>query len=86
MAPRTPLHPGEILRVEFMEPLGLSQARLAKELGVSPSSISRLVNEQADLSAQMALKLEARFGSSAEFWMNLQKSYELDAARQAAVA
>lgn len=86
MTPRTALHPGEILRLEFMEPLGLSQAQLAKELGVSPSSISRLVNEQADLTAQMALKLETRFGSSAEFWMNLQKSYELDAARQAAVA
>ncbi|HUG84184.1 MAG TPA: HigA family addiction module antitoxin [Euzebya sp.] len=86
MTARVPLHPGEILRIEFMEPLELSQAQLAAELSVSPSSVSRLVNEQADLTAQMALRLESRFGTSAEFWMNLQKSYELDIARRAVVA
>lgn len=69
-----------------MKPLGISQATLAGEMGVSAATISRLVNKKADLTASVALRLEERFGTSAEFWMNLQKHYELDTARRLAAS
>ncbi len=79
---RPPVHPGEMLREEFMKPLGLSINGLALELRVPVTRISEIVNERRGVSVDTALRLGRFFGSSAEFWMNLQKDYELVLARQ----
>ncbi len=72
-----PVHPGEILREEFLVPLGLSASDLAARLGVSHAEIERLLAEQTDVTADTALRLAKFFGAEAEFWMNLQASYDL---------
>ena len=76
----TPVHPGEVLREEFMEPMGLSQNELARGLGVSPRRINEIVNEKRSVTADTALRLARYFGMSAEFWINLQSRYDLDVA------
>jgi addiction module HigA family antidote len=76
-----PLHPGEVLREEFLEPLGLSAYRLAKEIGVPPQRMAAIAREARGISADTALRLGRYFGMSAEFWMNLQKDYDLELAR-----
>ena len=76
-----PLHPGEVLREEFLRPLDLSPGRLAKALGVPRTRIERLANEQADLSADTALRRARYFGTSAEFWMGMQATYDLEKTR-----
>lgn len=76
-----PIHPGEILRAEFMEPLGLSQNALARTLGVPPRRINEIVQEQRAISADTALRLARYFGMSAEFWAGLQADYDLRIAR-----
>jgi addiction module HigA family antidote len=76
-----PIHAGEILREEFMEPLGLSQNALAKALHVPPRRINEIVNAKRAITADTALRLARFFGNSAEFWMNLQKRYDLEVAR-----
>ena|SRR5690349_3525120 len=73
-----PVHPGEILREELMKPLGLSLNRLARELRVPPTRISEIVNERRAISADTALRLARYFGSTPQFWMNLQAAYDLD--------
>ena len=73
-----PLHPGEMLRTEFMEPLGLSPGKVARALGVPRTRIERIVREEAGLSADTAARLARYFRMSEGFWMGLQKSYELD--------
>ena len=75
-----PIHPGEMLREEFLAPLGMSAGALAKALGVPRTRIERLVREETHLSVDTAIRLARYFNMSAEFWMNLQKSYELDRA------
>ncbi len=80
---RKPVHPGEMLREEFMVPLGLSANRLAIELRVPVTRISEIVNERRTMTADTALRLERYFGMSAGFWLNLQKNYDLISARQA---
>lgn len=80
------IHPGEILREEFMQPLGLSSYRLAKELHVTQPRVNDLVLEKRGITADMALRLGAYFGTSPEFWMNLQQSYALEEARRTAGA
>ncbi|WP_226801671.1 HigA family addiction module antitoxin [Alkalilimnicola sp. S0819] len=77
-----PIHPGEILREEYMLPLGLSANALARALQVPPNRISTIVNEQRAISADTALRLACYFGGEAETWLNLQKDYELRLARQ----
>jgi addiction module HigA family antidote len=72
-----PIHPGEILREEFLAPLHLSANRLALALDVPANRITELVAERRNVTADTALRLARAFGTSAEFWMNLQKSYEL---------
>ncbi len=72
-----PITPGEILRDEFMAEYGLSQNRLALALHVPVSSINRVVNNKYRIAAELALRLAAYFGTSAQFWMNLQTSYDL---------
>ena len=74
---RAPVHPGEMLREEFMKPLGISTNGLALELHVPVTRISEIVNERRGITADTALRLARHFGTSADFWMNLQKDYEL---------
>jgi addiction module HigA family antidote len=78
----TPVHPGEVLREEFMEPLGTSINALARELHVPVSRISKIVNEERSISAETAIRLARYFGMSSEFWMNLQSRYDLRVAHQ----
>ena len=77
----TPVHPGEILLEEFMEPLGLSQNGLAKALHVTPRRVNEIVNQKRAVTANTALRLAHFFGNSAEFWMHLQYTYDLETAR-----
>jgi len=76
-----PVHPGEVLKEEFMRPLGLSANALARAVRVPPNRISAIVNGERGLTADTALRLSKAFGTTAEFWLNLQKQYELDCAR-----
>ena len=73
-----PIHPGEILLTEFMEPLGLSQNRLARDIGVPPRQINEIVHGKRAITADTALRLGKFFGTSAQLWLNLQAHYELD--------
>jgi len=75
-----PVHPGEILREEFLGPLDLSANRLAQVLGIPTNRISEIVAERRNVTADTALRLSRALGTSAEFWMNLQKAYELRSA------
>jgi len=75
-----PIHPGEYLREEFLVPLGMSAGQLAKALGVPRTRIERLIREETALSTDTALRLARYFGMSAEFWINLQTSYNVDCA------
>jgi len=79
---RPPVHTGEMLREEFMKPLGISINRLALELHVPVTRISEIVNERRGITADTALRLARYFGTSADFWMNIQKDYELTLTRQ----
>jgi antitoxin HigA-1 len=73
--------PGEILRVEFMASFGLSARALARELGVPPNRITEILNGVRAITAETALLLGARFGTTAELWMNLQTAHDLEKAR-----
>jgi addiction module HigA family antidote len=77
-----PVHPGEILREEFMQPLGLSANALARRLGVTAARINEIATERRGITADTALRLGRCFSTTAEFWMNLQQRYELEAARR----
>ena len=77
------IHPGEILREEFIKPHGLSSRKLAQELGVPAPRINDIVLERRGITADTALKLAKFFGTTPKFWMNLQVSYELRAAEDA---
>jgi len=78
---RVTTHPGEMLREEFLKPMGLSVNRLALDLHVPVSRIDDLVHERRGITADTALRLGLYFGMSAEFWMNLQSSYDLSKAK-----
>lgn len=80
---RTPIHPGEILADE-LEEIGVSSAELARSLRVPPNRISQLLAGKRAITADTALRLARFFGTSADLWMNLQKTYELDLARKEA--
>lgn len=77
-----PVHPGEVLGAEFLEPLGLSASALAKRLGVPANRITEIVAGRRSVTGDTALRLAAAFGTTAEFWMNLQKGWELAVARR----
>ena len=81
MAKRFAIHPGDILFSEFMEPLGLTSYRVAKELGVPLPRVYDIVKGKRAISADTALRLGALFGLPAQFWMNLQNEYDLRTAR-----
>jgi len=79
-----PIHPGEILREEFLTPLGISINRLARAIGVSPARVSDIVNGRRGISADTALRLGRFFDGSPELWAGLQSDYDLRVARQKA--
>ena len=73
-----PIHPGEVLLEEFMKPLGITQYRLAKELGVPAIRINEIVHGKRSVTADTALRLSRYFGTSEGFWLNLQARYDLE--------
>lgn len=79
---RRPIHPGEVLREDFLPEYGLSVSALAEAAGVSRQSMNELLRERRALTPEMALRLSKLFGNSPEFWLNLQRNVDLwDAAR-----
>jgi addiction module HigA family antidote len=72
-----PIHPGEILKEEFLEPLGVTPAALARALHVSAPTVNDIVRERRNISADVALRLSQALGTTAQFWLNLQASYDL---------
>jgi addiction module HigA family antidote len=73
-----PVHPGDVLLEEFLAPMGISQYRLAKDIGVSPRRINEIVHGARAVSADTALRLARYFGTSERFWLNLQSQHDLD--------
>jgi len=78
-----PIHPGEVLQEEFLKPMGLSQNRLGRCIGVPPRRINEIVLGKRRITADTALRLARFFGNSPRFWLNLQSSYDLDVAADA---
>jgi addiction module HigA family antidote len=78
-----PVHPGEVLREEFLGPMNLSSYAVARAVGVPRTRIERLANEQTAVTADTALRLGRYFGTSAAFWMNIQARYDLECAEDA---
>jgi len=76
-----PIHPGEILLLEFLEPLGISQYRLAKDINVSPRRINEIVKGIRSITANTALRFARYFATSERFWLNLQSHYDLEIER-----
>jgi len=76
-----PVHPGEVLLEEFLEPMQISQYRLAKDISVPPRRINEIVHGKRAVTADTALRLSRYFGTSGRFWLNLQASYDLDVQR-----
>ena len=73
-----PIHPGKILMEEFLEPMGISQYRLAKDINVPPRRINEIVHGKRSITADTALRLGRFFGMSPQFWLNLQTRYDLE--------
>jgi addiction module HigA family antidote len=76
-----PVHPGEVLQEDFLGPMGLSQYRLAKDISVSPRRINEIVHGKRAISADTALRLARFFGTSEQFWLNLQSRFDLETER-----
>jgi antitoxin HigA-1 len=76
------IHPGEILKQEFLKPMGVTGYRLAQALDVTPQAVNDILLQKRGISAEMAIRLGTVFGMSAEFWMNLQAAYELADAKK----
>jgi antitoxin HigA-1 len=81
-----PVHPGEILREDFMKPLGLTTNKLALELRVPATRIGEIVHERRRISADTALRLARYFKTNPEFWLNLQNFYDLELSRRSGAA
>ncbi|MCH7888585.1 MAG: HigA family addiction module antidote protein [Proteobacteria bacterium] len=79
-----PIHPGQVLKEDFMAPLDLSATKLGHILGVPPNRITEIVRGRRGISGDTALRLARYFGVSARFWLNLQNRYDLDIAEDAA--
>jgi antitoxin HigA-1 len=84
MAMKNPCHPGEIVRRECLEPLGLSVTAGARVLGVTRQALSNLINANSGVSPEMAVRLEKAFGSTAETWLRMQVAYDLARIRETA--
>ena len=78
-----PVHPGKVLRHDFMEPFALSSNALARALGVTPARVNEIVRGRRGITAETALRLARYFGTDAQSWMNLQDRYELAVAERA---
>ena len=76
-----PVHPGEVLMEEFLEPMEISQYRLAKDISVPPRRINEIVHGKRAITADTALRLARYFGTSDRFWLNLQAGFDLDVQR-----
>ena len=76
-----PIHPGEVLLTEFLEPLGVTQHRLAVAISVPPRRINEIVHGKRGISADTALRLSRFFGTTDRFWLNLQSRYDLEVQR-----
>ena len=74
---RKPTHPGAIIKFDYLEELNMSVSKLALILGVSRKTLSKIVNEHASITPQMALRLSQAFGTTPELWLNLQRNYDL---------
>lgn len=81
-----PVHPGEILKYDFMEPLELSATSLARAIGVTPARVNEIVRRRRGITAETALRLARYFNTDAQSWMNLQTRYELALAERTARA
>ena len=77
-----PVHPGEILMEEFLEPMGITQYRLSKDIGVVPRRINEIVHGKRAVTADTALRLARSFGTTERFWLNLQMGYGLEVERE----
>jgi len=77
-----PIHPGEVLLHDFMEPMGISQYRVAKEISVPPRRINQIVHGERAISADTALRLSRYFSLSDQYWLNLQSLYDLQMAKE----
>ncbi|MCR5380397.1 MAG: HigA family addiction module antidote protein [Lentisphaeria bacterium] len=73
-----PVHPGEVLKLEFLDPLSLSQNELARQIGVPPRRINEIVHGKRAITPDTAIRLSKFFGTSAKFWLGLQAEYDLD--------
>ncbi len=78
----TPIHPGEVLQADFLDPLELSQYRLAQDLSVPPRRINEIVHGKRSISADTALRLARYFGTTDRFWLNLQSRFDLEMQRE----
>ena len=79
------IHPGEILMEEFLDPMGISQNRLARAMGVPPRRINEIVHGKRAVTADTALRLARALGTTEQFWMGLQADYDLEEARKSSV-
>jgi addiction module HigA family antidote len=77
-----PIHPGEVLREEFLKPFSISEESLAQSIGTSVQNIREVVSEKQSVTAETALRLAKFFGTSAQFWLGLQSDYDLDVTRE----
>jgi addiction module HigA family antidote len=82
---RRPTHPGGILKRHYIEPLSLTVSQIAKDLGISRKTVSRIVNERGPITPDMALRLSKAFDTTPELWLNLQTKYDLWVAEQKCV-
>lgn len=76
----SPIHPGEVLAEDFLKPLGITQYRLAKDIGVPPIRISQIIRGDRSITVDTAMRLARYFGTSAEIWLRLQVRYDLESA------
>ncbi len=76
------IHPGEVLKKEFLEPMGISVYRISKETGLSQTRLSQIIRNKRSITAETALKLGKFFNIPAEFWMNLQTLYDIEEAQK----
>jgi addiction module HigA family antidote len=79
----SPIHPGEVLLTEFLEPMGISQYRLAKDIGVTPRRVNEIIHGRRGITADTALRLGRFFNMEAQFWLNLQTHYDMEVAMEA---
>ena len=81
MAKYAPIHPGEILKKDFLDEMGITPYALSRDAGIDKGKLSRIINGKASISADTALRLGTYFGSSPDSWMNLQARYDLEIAK-----